>query len=82
MNEIEAMKANVDIIYGRLNAVEATLHALLRLHNDPRTALVAALTDASIQAEIASDTWPMSDRAIAATKEALRGLLAAARNET
>lgn len=82
MNEIEAMKANVDLMHGRLNAVEATLHALLRMHSQPREALVAALTEASLRVEIGADTWPVSDRTIAATKDALRGLLSAARNDS
>lgn len=79
MNEIERLKANQEIMLGRLNALHAAVHTLVRLNGQPPGPLSAALTDAAQRVEADAVASPLPQRAVDEMQRVLNELSQAAR---
>lgn len=78
MNEIEKLNANVEIILGRVHALHAAVHTLVRLNGQPPSAVSAALTDAAERVAANALASPSSDQVVAEMQRVLEELSRAA----
>lgn len=62
MNEIETLSANVEIMLGRLNALHAAVHVLVRSNGLPAESLARALTDAAQRVAADAVAAPIAQR--------------------
>jgi hypothetical protein len=77
MTEIDVLQANLEIMQGRLRAVEATVQMLVLTNGLPPEQLTAALSAAAQRVEACADALPMSDRTLETLKTSLAALLQA-----
>ncbi len=80
--QIEVLQANLEIMQGRLRAVEATVQMLVLTNGLPPEQLTEILTVAMQRVEAGVDAEPMSDYTIEALKASFAALLQLARQRS
>lgn len=78
MNEIENLTANVEIILGRLNALHAAVHTLVRLNGQPPSTVATAMSDAAQRVVADALASPIPERMSREMQRVLEELSAAA----
>lgn len=75
---LDAIEQNLDIALGRLNAIHATVHTLVRTIGADPSAISSALNDAALRVEADVTASPLPEKMVAETVRVLAQISQAA----